>query len=99
MYLAPFNYDRFFERVFKHTHIAKRFLEDMLDVEIEEIEPLPRKNKITDDAAFVEFDYRCKIKGNYVIVDMQQWYKQDVVKRFYLYFCNNTSLQLKKNPS
>jgi hypothetical protein len=94
MYLAPFNYDRFFERVFKHTHIAKRFLEDMLNVEIEEIEPLPRKNKITDDAAFVEFDYRCKIKGNYVIVDMQQWYKQDVVKRFYLYFCNNTSLQL-----
>ena len=94
MYLAPFNYDRFFERVFKHTHIAKAFLEDILGEKIEEIEPLPRKNKITDDAAFVEFDYRCKIKGKYVIVDMQQWYKRDVVKRFYLYFCNNTSLQL-----
>ena len=94
MYLAPFNYDRFFERVFRHTHIAKAFLEDMLDVTIEEIEPLPRKNKITDDAAFVEFDFRCKIDGKYVIIDMQQWYKRNVVKRFYLYFCNNTSLQL-----
>ncbi len=45
---------------------------------------------------FVEFDYRCKIKGKYVIVDMQQWYKEDVVKRFFLYFCNNTSLQLER---
>jgi hypothetical protein len=94
MYLAPFNYDRFFERVFRHIHIAKAFLEDILDEKIEEIEPLPRKNKLTDDAAFVEFDFRCKIKGKYIIVDMQQWYKNDVVKRFYLYFCNNTSLQL-----
>jgi hypothetical protein len=96
MYLAPLNYDRFFERVFKHVHIAKKFLEDFLSVEIEEIELLPRKNKITDDSAFVEFDFRCKIKGKYVIIDMQQWYKQDVVKRFYLYFCNNTSLQLER---
>lgn len=37
MYLAPFNYDRFFERVFKHPHIAKRFLEDILGEKIEEI--------------------------------------------------------------
>ena len=29
---------------------------------------------------------------------MQQWYKQDVVKRFFLYFCNNTSLQLENIP-
>ena len=99
MYLAPFNYDRFFERVFRDTVIAKQFLEDLLDVTIEEIEYLPRKNKITDDAAFVEFDYRCKINSKYVIVDMQQWYKQDVVKRFYLYFCNNTSLQLERMPT
>ena len=94
MYLAPLNFDRFFERIFQDTTIAKQFLEDFLDVAIEEITPLPRKNKLTDDAAFVEFDYRCKIEGRYVILDMQQWYKADVVRRFYLYSCNNTSLQL-----
>jgi hypothetical protein len=91
MYLAPFNYDRFFERSFRDIKVAKQFLEDLLNVEIEFIEYLPRKNKITDDAAFVEFDYRCKIKGKFVIVDMQQWYKQDVIKRFFMYFCNNTT--------
>ncbi len=94
MYLAPLNYNRFFERVFREIAIVKRFLEDILNVRIEEIEPLPRKHQMTDDAALVEFDYRCKINGQYVIVDMQQWYKRDVIKRFYLYFCNNTSLQL-----
>jgi hypothetical protein len=94
MYLAPLNYNRFFDRVFRDTPIAKRFLEDFLNVEITSIEPLPRKHQITDDAALVEFDYRCKINDQFVIIDMQQWYKRDVVKRFYLYFCNNTSLQL-----
>ena len=99
MYLAPFNYDRFFERAFSDLNVAKQFLEDLLKTKIETIELLSRKKKITDDAAFVEFDFRCKINGEYVIVDMQQWYKQDVVKRFYLYFCNNTSLQLEKIPA
>ena len=94
MYLAPLNYNRFFERVFRETQIVKQFLEDLLGVKITSIEPLPRKHQITDDAALVEFDYRCKINGEFVIFDMQQWYKGDVVKRFYLYFCNNTSLQL-----
>ena len=92
MYLAPLNYNRFFERVFRETQIAKHFLEDFLNVEITSIEQLPRKHQITDDAALVEFDYRCKINDEFVIFDMQQWYKGDVVKRFYLYFCNNTSL-------
>jgi hypothetical protein len=94
MYLAPINYDRFFLRVFQDKFIAKSLLEDLLDVTIQEIEPLARKAKLTDEAALVEFDYRCKIDGTYVIVDMQQWHKNDVVKRFYMYFCNNTSLQL-----
>jgi hypothetical protein len=94
MYLAPLNYDRFFQRVFSNPVIAKRFFEDVLNVVITDFEILPRKNKITDDAAFVEFDFRCRINGKYYILDMQQWYKTDVVKRFYLYFCNNTSLQL-----
>ena len=98
MYLAPINYDRFFERVFRDLDISKQFLQDLLNINIETIELLSRKNKITDDAAFVEFDFRCKIDGQYVIVDMQQWYKQDVVKRFFLYFCNNTSLQLENMP-
>ena len=94
MFLAPINYNRFFERIFKKIPIVKRFLEDLLGVEITEIEPFPRKTKLTIDAAYIEFDYRCKINGQYVILDMQQWYKNDVVKRFYMYDCNNTSLQL-----
>jgi hypothetical protein len=96
MYLAPLNYDRFFERNFKNVATAKRFFEDLLKREIKEFEPLPRKGKITDDAAFVEFDYHCLIDGEYHILDMQQWYKGDVVKRFYFYDCNNTSLQAPK---
>ena len=98
MYLAPINYDRFFERVFRDLKISKQFLEDLLNVTIEEITYLARKNKITDDSAFIEFDFRCKINGQYVIIDMQQFYKQDVIKRFFLYFCNNTTLQLENIP-
>jgi hypothetical protein len=94
MYLAPLNYDRFFERIFKDPETAQSFLEDVLNTTITELEILPRKNKITDDAAFVEFDFRCKIDGVPTTIDMQQWYKSDVVKRFFMYFCNNTSLQL-----
>ena len=33
-----------------------------------------------------------------VSIDMQQFYKQDVIKRFFLYFCNNTTLQLENIP-
>ena len=94
MYLAPLNYDRFFERTFKDLNTAKSFLEDALNTTITDLEILPRKNKITDDAAFVEFDFRCKMDGVPTTIDMQQWYKLDVVKRFFMYFCNNTSLQL-----
>ncbi len=94
MYLAPMNYNRFFERLFKIPVIAQRIFEDILDIKITEITPLPRKTKLTVDAAYVEFDYRCKIDGQYVILDMQQWYKKDVIKRFYMYDANNTSLQM-----
>jgi len=99
MYLAPLNYDRFFIKVFNDSKIAKRFLEDFLDTEISEIEKLDRKHKVTDDATVVEFDYRCKINDRFVIIDMQQWYKTDVIKRFYLYHCLNSGLQLEKLPS
>ena len=85
MYLAPLNYDRFFKKVFSDLNIAKRFLEDFLDVTIQSIEALKENHKITDDASVVEFDFRCKIEGQYIIIDMQQWYKPDVVQRFYLY--------------
>jgi hypothetical protein len=94
MFLAPLNYDRFFERVFSDVEVAKHFLQDFLDITIEEITPLPRKQQLTDDAAFVEFDYRAKVNGEYIILDMQQWYKTDVVQRFHLYACLNTALQL-----
>ena len=94
MYLAPLNYDRFFKRVFSHDHIMQRFLEDLLQVKIEDFKKLPEENRITDDAAKVVFDYRCKINGQYVTIDMQQWHKTDVVKRFYLYHAVNTALQM-----
>ncbi|HLP59260.1 MAG TPA: hypothetical protein VK186_10540 [Candidatus Deferrimicrobium sp.] len=98
MYLAPLNYDRFFKKVFSEPKIAKAFLEDFLDIKIEEIERLENKHHLTDDATYVEFDYRCKINGCYVIIDMQQWYKRDIGKRFYLYHAVNTGLQLEKLP-
>ncbi len=98
MYLAPLNYDRFFKKVFSDEKIAKQFLEDFLEVEISEFKKLKRKHKLSDEAAAVEFDFRCKIKGSYVIIDMQQWYKPDVGHRFYLYHALNTGLQLQDLP-
>lgn len=98
MYLAPLNYDRYFKKVFSDLDIAKKFLEDFLDVEIQEIAPMVLKHKVTDNAQAVEFDFRCKIADNYVIIDMQQWYKPDVVYRFYTYHCLNTALQLESLP-
>lgn len=98
MYLAPLNYDRFFKKVFSNKAISKQFLEDFLDVKIDEIEILKEKHRITDDASVVEFDFRCKIDDAYIIVDMQQWYKMDVIKRFHLYHSLNSSLQLETLP-
>ena len=98
MYLAPLNYDRFFKKVFSHTHIAKAFLEDFLDTEIEEIKLLERTHLLTNKSMKVEVDFRCKINGSYIIIDMQQWYKPDVVRRFYLYHCVATALQLEDLP-
>ena len=95
MYLAPLNYDRFFKKVFSKKNIAKAFLEDFLDIKIIEIEILKKKNFITDNAIPVEFDYRCKLdNGEHIIIEMQQWYKTDIVKRFYLYHTLSSSLQL-----
>ena len=99
MYLAPLNYDRFFKKVFSDEEIAKRFIEDFLDIKIDHIQQLPNKHKITDDAAAIEFDYRCKIGDQYIVVDMQQWYKPDLVKRFYLYHCVSSALQLGTMPN
>ncbi|MCX6584563.1 MAG: hypothetical protein NT166_30700 [Candidatus Aminicenantes bacterium] len=98
MYLAPLNYDMFFKKVFSDERISKRFLEDFLDVTIEEFEMLKGKHRITDDASVVEFDFRCKIDNSYVIIDMQQWYKQDIIQRFYVYHAVNTGLQLESLP-
>lgn len=98
LYLAPLNYDRYFKKVFGDLHIAKRFLEDFLGITIQSIEFLPTKKVVTDDARYVEFDFRCKIDDHYVIVDMQQWYKPDVIQRFYLYHALNSALQLEGLP-
>ena len=98
MYLAPLNFNRFFKKVFSDLFIAQEFLEDFLDIKIESIEKLTEKNKVTDDAIFIEFDFRCKINGQFIIIDMQQWYKAHVVKRFYLYQSLNCALQLETLP-
>ncbi len=84
--------------VFKDLKIAKVFIEDFLEVEIESIEALDTTARFTDNAAIVEFDYRCKIDGQYTIIDMQQWYKPDVTQRFFLYHALNTGLQLETLP-
>ncbi len=99
MYLAPLNYDRYFKKVFSDIEIAKKFLEDFLDVSIETITPLNKEYKITDTASAVEFDFRCKIDGQYVVIDMQQWYKTDIIKRFYVYHAINTAVQLDNIPT
>jgi hypothetical protein len=98
MYLAPLNYDRFFKKVFSNPEVARKFLEDLLDTKIENLKILKEQHRVTDDAAFVEFDFRCKIDGAHIIIDMQQWYKPDVAQRFYLYNALNTGLQLEKLP-
>lgn len=98
MYLAPLNYDLFFKKVFSDLDVSKQFLEDLLEISIESIEGLKTSRRVTDASASVEFDFRCKINGSYVIVDMQQWYKPDVAHRFYLYHTLGTSLQLEDLP-
>jgi len=98
MYLAPLNYDRFFKKVFSDLKIAKRFLEDFLDITILELEFLPDKQNITNDAQTVEFDFRCKTAEGYFIIEMQQWYKTDVIHRFYVYHALNSALQLETMP-
>lgn len=98
MYLAPLNYDRYFTKIFSDDQIARRFLEDFFDVEIQEFESLKDRHLLSNDASAVEFDFRCKIEGSYVIIDMQQWYKRDIVQRFYLYHALNTGLQLEDLP-
>lgn len=95
-YLAPLNYDVFFRKIFSDITIAKAFLEDFLDKKIDEITTLPLKHKLTTTATNVEFAFRCKIEGKYIIIDMQQWYKPDIVKRFYVYHAASTVLQLEK---
>ena len=99
MFLAPLNYDRFFKKIFSDKRIAKRFLEDFFEVTIEEIELVSLDHKLTNEANLVKFDFRCKIDGEYIIIDMQQWYKQDIVQRFYLYHTANTVLQLEGLPT
>lgn len=97
--MAPLNYDRFFKKVFSDIEIAKAFLEDIFDLEIQEIEQLKEKHRVTDDARVVEFDYRCKIDDQYIIIDMQQWHKPDIAHRFYIYHAVNSSLQLENLPT
>ena len=98
MYAAPLNIDLFFKKVFSDITISKEFLQDFLGVVIEEIELIRVKHRLTDSAALVEFDFRCKINGRYIIIEMQQAYKMDVVKRFYVYHALSSGMQLETLP-
>ncbi len=98
MYLAPLNYDRFFKKVFSDLSIARRFLEDFLDIKIEKLEFLPQKHSVTNDAQIVEFDFHCKTANERFIIEMQQWYKHDIVQRFYVYHALGAALQLEDMP-
>ncbi len=94
MYVASLNLDLFFKKVFSNKRIAKKFLEDILNVQITEIKILSTDYRISDDAVIVKFDFRCKIQGKFMVIEMQQRYKVDVIKRFYLYHAVSTALQL-----
>ena len=94
MYVVSLNVDLSFGKAFSSTKIAKQFLEDVFGVPITKIKLLRTIHKITDGAVIIKFDFRCKIDGKYVIIEMQQKYKPDVNKRFYLYHCLSTALQL-----
>ena len=94
MYVASLNLDLFFKKVFSNKRIAKKFLEDILNVQISDIKILSTDYRISDDAVIVKFDFRCKIQGKYMVIEMQQRYKIDVIKRFYLYHAVSTALQL-----
>jgi Trp operon repressor len=93
-YLVSLNKDAAFKKVFGNKYIAKAFLEDMLNIKIQSIELLERDNKITDAASVVRFDFRCRIDDQDVIIEVQQDNFNYLVKRFYLYHCLSTSLQL-----
>jgi hypothetical protein len=93
-YLAPLNNDEPFKKVFGDPDISKTFLEDMLNVVIESIERLETDHKISSAASIVRFDFRCRISGQEVVIEMQNDYFHYLVKRFYLYHCLSTSLQL-----
>ena len=98
MFLAPLNYDRFFKKVFSDLTIAKAFLEDFLEVDITSIEYLESTQRFTDRAAIVEFDFRVKIDDQFIIVDMQQWYKPDVAQRFFFITHSTPAHSLKPYP-
>jgi hypothetical protein len=98
MEILPLTYDKYFKKAFSNKDIARRFLEDFFDVEIEEIVLLQRDENLTNEARELRFDCRCKSESEHFIVEMQQWYKYDAIKRFYMYHCANTVLQLKDMP-
>jgi hypothetical protein len=70
MYVASLNLDLFFKKVFSNKKIAKKFLEDILNVQISDIKILSTDYRISDDAVIVKFDFRCKIQGKYMVIEM-----------------------------
>ncbi len=98
MEILPLTYDRYFKKVFSNTRITKQFLEDFLGIEIESIELFDKDFNVTNTSRELRFDCVGKADQQHFIVEMQQWYKYDVVKRFYLYHCANTLLQLENMP-
>ncbi len=96
MEILTLNYDNTLKSIF-YTEIAKKFLEDFLDIKIAEIKLLEKDINLTNKARKIRFDFRCKGDDKHFIVEMQH-HINDVVKRFYLYHSTNTSLQLENLP-
>lgn len=64
MYVASLNLDLFFKKVFSNKKVAKKFLEDLLNVKITEIKFLSVENKLTDASIVVKFDFAAKSTVN-----------------------------------
>ena len=56
---------------------------------------MPEVKRVTDSSRIVIFDYHCVFDDDTnLLIDMQQWYKSDLVKRFYMYHSVQSALQL-----
>jgi len=59
MEILPLNYNNILKIIF-YTEIAKKFLENFLDIKIAKIKLLEKYINLTNKAREIRFDFRCK---------------------------------------